>query len=46
VTVTASGDWNVLTLDEQRAVIRAVVDSATVAPGRGRDRITIHPRGE
>jgi DNA invertase Pin-like site-specific DNA recombinase len=46
VTITASGDWNVLTLDEQRALIRAVVDEAVVAPGRGRDRITVKARGE
>lgn len=44
VTVSASGDWDVLTLDEHRAIIRAVVDRVTVAPGRGRDRITIEPR--
>jgi site-specific DNA recombinase len=25
---------------------RAVIDRVTVAPGRGRDRITVHPRGE
>jgi site-specific DNA recombinase len=46
VTITASGDWDVLTLDEQRALIRAVVDEAIVAPGRGRDRITVKTRGE
>jgi site-specific DNA recombinase len=45
VTVT-TGDWDVLTLDERRALIRAVVDRAVVAPGRGRDRITIEPRGQ
>jgi site-specific DNA recombinase len=44
VTVSASGDWDVLTLDEQRAIIRAVVDRVTVAPGRGRDRLTVEPR--
>lgn len=45
VTVTA-GDWSLLTLDEQRALIRAVIDSVTVAPGRGRDRLAVHPRGQ
>jgi DNA invertase Pin-like site-specific DNA recombinase len=45
VTVTA-GDWNDLTLDERRALIRAVVLSVTVAPGRGPDRLTIELRGE
>jgi len=46
VTVSASGDWDALTLDEQRALIRAVVERADVVPGRGADRITVHPRGE
>lgn len=46
VTVSASGDWDVLTLDEQRAIIRAVIERATVAPGRGRDRITVELRGQ
>jgi site-specific DNA recombinase len=45
VTVTA-GAWDLLTLDERRALIRAVVGSATVTPGRGPDRITVKPRGE
>jgi hypothetical protein len=46
VTVTASGDWDVLNLEEQRAIIRAVIERATVAPGRGRGRITVEPRGQ
>jgi site-specific DNA recombinase len=45
VTVTA-GDWDLLTLDEQRALIRAVVERVVVAPGRGVDRVTIEPRGK
>jgi DNA invertase Pin-like site-specific DNA recombinase len=45
ITVTA-GDWDLLTLDERRDLIAAVVDHADVAPGRGPDRITVHPRGE
>lgn len=45
VTVTA-GDWDLLTLNERRALIRAVVDRATVTPGRGADRVTVHPRSE
>jgi site-specific DNA recombinase len=45
VTVTA-GEWDLLTVDEQRALIRAVVDEATVAPGRSADRITVKPRGQ
>jgi hypothetical protein len=43
VTVTA-GDWALLTLDERRALIRAVIDRVDVAPGRGPDRITVTPR--
>jgi site-specific DNA recombinase len=44
ITVSA-GDWDVLTLEERRALIRAVVDRAVVRPGRGPDRIAIEPRG-
>ncbi len=46
VTVGAANDWDLLTLEERRALIRAVVQEATVAPGRGRDRITVKPRGQ
>ena len=46
VTVSASGDWDLLTLEERRALIRAVVDRAIVAPGRGRGRVTVTARGE
>ncbi|CAN5218459.1 hypothetical protein BH09ACT13_BH09ACT13_16630 [soil metagenome] len=47
VTVKMNKDgWSELTLDERRAIIRAVVERATVAPGRGRDRITVEPRGQ
>jgi hypothetical protein len=45
VTVSA-GDWDILTLDERRALIRVVVERADVAPGRGPDRVTVQPRGE
>jgi site-specific DNA recombinase len=45
LTVTA-GDWDALTLDERRALIRVTVAEATVAPGRGPNRITVTPRGE
>jgi DNA invertase Pin-like site-specific DNA recombinase len=43
LTVSA-GDWADLTLDEQRALIRAVVAEAVISPGRGSDRIRIEPR--
>lgn len=45
ITVSA-GDWDLLTLDERRALIRAVVGRAVVGPGRGSDRITVEPRGQ
>jgi site-specific DNA recombinase len=41
LTVTASKDWDRLTLDERRALIRATVERASVAPGRGPDRIAV-----
>jgi site-specific DNA recombinase len=41
VTVNASADWDRLNLDEQRALIRATIQSAIVGPGRGAERITI-----
>jgi DNA invertase Pin-like site-specific DNA recombinase len=46
VAITATGDWDRLTLDEQRALVRAVVDRADVSPGRGPDRITFKLRSE
>jgi hypothetical protein len=46
VAISASGDWELLTLDEQRALILAVIEQADVAPGRGSTRITVRPRGE
>jgi DNA invertase Pin-like site-specific DNA recombinase len=42
VHVNADTDWERLTLDEQRALIRATVARATVGPGRGAGRIEIH----
>jgi DNA invertase Pin-like site-specific DNA recombinase len=45
VTVSA-GDWDLLTLGERRDLIRAVIERAVVAPGRGHDRITVEPRGK
>jgi site-specific DNA recombinase len=39
--IGADRDWDRLTLDEQRALIRAVVSEVTVGPGRGAERITI-----
>jgi DNA invertase Pin-like site-specific DNA recombinase len=41
VTVNAATDWDLLTLDERRALIRATVERATVAPGRGAERLAV-----
>ena len=41
-----AGDWDLLTTEERRALIRAVVERAVVSPGRGTDRITVEPRGQ
>jgi len=41
VTVNADADWDRLTLDERRALVKATVKRVTVAPGRGPDRITV-----
>jgi DNA invertase Pin-like site-specific DNA recombinase len=43
VTLTAD-DWDLLTFDERRSLIRAVVERAVVAPGRGDSRIAVEPR--
>ena len=40
------GDWDILSVNGRRDLIRAVVEQATVAPGRGRDRITVKFFGE
>ena len=42
VTVNAARDWPLLQPDAQRALIAAVVESVTVAPGRGLERVEIH----
>jgi DNA invertase Pin-like site-specific DNA recombinase len=43
VTLTAD-DWDILTLEEQRDLIRAVVDRAIVASGRGDSRVSVEAR--
>ncbi len=42
VSINAARDWDRLSLDARRALIRAVVDRVDVAPGRGADRIDVH----
>ena len=46
VTLRTADDWNRLTLDERRDVIRAVVGRAVVTPGRGAGRIAVEGRGK
>jgi DNA invertase Pin-like site-specific DNA recombinase len=47
VVINAATDWDSLSLDERRALIRATVARATVAPGgRGASRITLKLLGE
>lgn len=41
VTFSPTAEWDRLAVDEQRAFISATIASATVAPGRGSDRIEI-----
>ena len=45
ITVRA-GDWDLLNLEERRALIRAVIERVDIAPGRGDDRITVKPLGQ
>lgn len=46
VTLNAAEDWDRLSLDGRRALIRATVARAVVAPGRGADRIAVELVGE
>jgi hypothetical protein len=46
VVIRGARDWDKLTLEERRAVVRAVVERVTVAPGRGTDRVTVTLAGE
>lgn len=45
-TLRAAKDWDLLTLDEKRRVIRGLVHSAVVRPGRGPDRVSVTLREE
>ena len=46
VTINAAEDWDRLSLDARRALIRATVAEVRVAPGRGADRVTVELVGE
>jgi hypothetical protein len=41
ITINGAEEWEKLTHDEQRELIRLSIRSAVVAPGRGAERITI-----
>jgi len=43
---TDVGDWDLLTQEERRALVVAVIDRTEVRPGRGPERITVHTRAE
>lgn len=46
ISVTAAADWDRLSLDARRALIRATVTRVVVAPGRGADRVTVELVGQ
>lgn len=43
LTINVRDDWDRLSRDEQRALVRAVIDRVEVGPGRGLGRVTVHP---
>jgi DNA invertase Pin-like site-specific DNA recombinase len=44
--ITAARDWDRLTLDARREIIRAVVERVVVSPGRGPERVRVELVGE
>ncbi len=46
LTMNANTDWDRLSLDARRQIIRATVDRATVKPGRGASRVSVELFGE
>ena len=46
VVVTVAADWDRLSLDERRALIRATVERVTIAPGRGAGRVYVELVGQ
>jgi DNA invertase Pin-like site-specific DNA recombinase len=46
LAINAADDWDRLTIDAQRALIRATVAQVVVAPGRGSDRVTVELFGQ
>ncbi len=46
LVINAVDDWDRLTIDAQRALIRATVEQVMVAPGRAADRVTVELFGQ
>lgn len=46
VTLNAAADWDRLSLDARRALIRATVERVRVGPGRGASRVAVELVGE
>jgi DNA invertase Pin-like site-specific DNA recombinase len=46
VALNAADDWDRLSVDERRGLIRATVERVTVSPGRGSDRVSVQLLGE
>ena len=44
LTISTGADWELLTFDERRRLIRAVVVRAVVAPGKGPGRVSVEGR--
>jgi site-specific DNA recombinase len=44
VVLDAAADWDRLSLEARRGIIKAVLGRVLIAPGRGDDRITFEPR--
>jgi hypothetical protein len=44
LTISTGADWELLTFDERRRLIRAVIVQAVVAPGKGPGRVTVEGR--
>ena len=44
LVIDAAADWDSLSLEGRRGIIKAVLEYALVAPGRGDDRITFEAR--
>jgi DNA invertase Pin-like site-specific DNA recombinase len=46
LTLAGGDDWDALSVEGKRALIRTVIERATVAPGRGPDRVAVQTFGE